>query len=173
MDGSIGETFIPSTGGAYIRARHTLAMAIAGDRSVWTRIQEAMRASGRPDTQIAVAKLLGIRQPSVSEWARGISRPTTKHFDTLAERTGFATEYLRTARGPKRPPPATAGDQQLDELLFIWAKLSGDSRNALLQHAKLMRTIQITADPARVKEVHHELQDANHRFRTTKEPDRR
>jgi predicted transcriptional regulator len=135
---------------------------------IWLRIEEAMRDSSHSPSQVAVAKLLGIKQPSVSEWARGLGRPTTKNLEALAIKTGFSMEYLRTGRGPKRVPAVSREDELLRELLAIWERLSAESRSALLQHAKLLRTIQTTADPTRIREVHDELRQANIRFRREK-----
>lgn len=143
-------------------------MARQPETAYYQRVREAVRESGRSDTQVAIAKLLGIKQPSVSEWSRGESRPTTRHLEVLVAKTGFAMEYLRTGHGPRRAAAPPHDDDTLRELLSVWDKLSGDSRTALLQHAKLLRTIQITADPVRVREVHHELHEANERYRAGK-----
>lgn len=173
MDASIGVSYFPSIGFAYAPLVHSQAMSRTPPTDVWLRIQEAMRGSGRSSIQSSVAKMLAIAQPSVSEWATGKSRPKGSHYDEISAKTGYTVQWLRTGTGPKKTPPAGSEDEMLTELLGIWAKLSGDSRKALLQHAKLVRTIQITADPERVKEVHNELQEANHRFRAAKAPDRR
>lgn len=165
MDAIIGVSFVPSTGATYTPPGDTQDMPKSPASPVWSRIQEAVKASGRVETQEGVARMLGIRQPSVSEWARGVTRPTTKHLEAIGMKTGFAIEYLRTGRGPRRVQPTPADDELLQELMALWSHLTANSRLSVLQHAKLVRTIQDTADPARIKEVHDELREANHRFR--------
>lgn len=139
---SIGDSFSESTGRSYDNFIQTDWMSSAFKTAIWVRIQEAMRASGRPDTQVAVAKLLGIKQPSVSEWARGETSPTTENLVTLAMKTNFTFEYLRTGRGERRVQPQKQQDPQLQELMPIWEALTAQSRVALLAHARLLQSAQ-------------------------------
>ena len=71
-------------------------------RAFWLRVQEAMRDQGKKPTQAAVAKLVGIKQPSVNKWAKG-GLPTMETVVDLAERLNVSVEWLLTERGPKRP----------------------------------------------------------------------
>lgn len=131
---------------------------------IWPRIQEAMRHKGWKATQVAVAKRYGITQASISDWSRGRSRPKAKTLDQISLDTGFSAQYLRTGSGDKLTP-AARDDDKLQKLLGLWAALSEDSKDALLGNAVYLRTIQITATPERVREVHDDLQKANERFR--------
>lgn len=137
-----------------------------------TRFKEAARLARFDATQQGIAKMLGIKQPSVADWNRG-GMPTIDRAVTAARKSGLCVEWLYTERGPKFPPPASSDDPQLRELVALWDKLTAESRTALIGTAKLMRTTQTTAAPERIKEVHRELEKANHRFRTDKPPTRR
>lgn len=173
MGVSIGVSCISSTGQTYVAPIQTAHMGSVETTTVWGRIQEAMLASGRPATQVAVAKLLGIKQPSVSLWKIGKTGPTSANLRVVAKKTGFAYEYLQTGRGEKHVNPARPADELLEEFMSIWDKLSVESKRAMLSHAKLMRMIQTTAHPDRVREFHSDLQQANHHLRAKKQPDRR
>lgn len=111
--------------------------------------------------------MLGISQPSVAEWNRG-GMPTIERAVRAAELSGLCVDWIYTGRGPKEPGRDMPDDPLLRELLAVWDKLAPDARGSLLQTAKFMRTVQITADPERVKEVHRELQQANQRFRSNR-----
>lgn len=152
--------------------KHNPGMTRTEDAPVLTRFKEAARLSGYAATQQGVAQMLGISQPSVAEWNRG-GMPTIDRARSAAEKSGLCVEWLYTERGPKFPSPADSEDPLLRELVGIWEKLTAESKAQLIGTAKLMRTTQTTACPERIKEVHRDLAEANHRFRTQKRPTRR
>lgn len=80
---------------------HTVGMSV-NTETAWSRIQAAMRARGMKATQATAARIVGVSQPSVSDWAKG-SIPRMSHAVRLANRLGVCVEWLLTGRGPKVP----------------------------------------------------------------------
>lgn len=160
----IAKTYIASIADSYALESQNPAMTHAPDSGIIRRLKEAAQRAGKPATQAGIAAMLGISQPSVAEWNRG-GMPTIERTVRAAELSGLCVEWIYTGRGPKTPGNEIPADDQVRELLKVWDKLAPDARGSLLSTAKFMRTVQITADPERVKEVHRELQQANQRFR--------
>ena len=99
MPPSIGDSYALSTGFAYVPEQHNLGM----HRTPWDRIREAMLNQGLRGTQKECAALLGIKQPSVSEWASAESSPSIENAITLSRKLNVCVEWILTERGPKRP----------------------------------------------------------------------
>jgi hypothetical protein len=86
---------------------------------------------GRRLTQMQLAALLGIAQPSVSEWKT--TRAKIEHAQILALKTGHCVEWLYNRTGPRHPWDAQAqGDKRMQELMSIWNQLSEEGRSRLL-----------------------------------------
>jgi hypothetical protein len=107
-------------------------------RTFWARVKEALEEARLPATQVFVAKRLGVKQPSVSEWNLEGGFPTLENTISLAKLLNVNVEWLLTERGPKRPLPQDATAQRLwdlwphlddvtkGELIGIAGKASGD-----------------------------------------------
>jgi transcriptional regulator with XRE-family HTH domain len=67
-------------------------------------LSEAIRSARRRAglSQVELAKLLGVRQSSISQWERGSTKPSTVHLLALAARLGCSLAELAGA------PEATA-----------------------------------------------------------------
>lgn len=128
----------------------------------WTRLMEAMREADQPESQAAVARLIGIKQPSVHEWAYG-GLPTLDRCRDLAAKLDVCVEWLYTGRGPKRP--AVPSDPDAAKLWEIWLKLTPDSRQNLTGYAAYLRSTQVTASAERMREFHAALPDINEQQR--------
>lgn len=160
----IGKTYLRQIAVTIVGAAQNGFMARTPDSPIVDRMKEAARLANFPPTQSGIAKMLGIKQPSVAEWNQG-KMPTIDRVVLAAQRTKLCVEWIYTGRGPKFVLPTQKDDALLNELLVVWEKLSLETRTNLVQTAKLMRTVQITATPERVREVHRELERANHEFR--------
>lgn len=57
---------------------------------------EGLRAymESRGFTQIAIARLLGVSQPTVSDWLNGNTKPTAERLLELSEKTGLSIDEL-------------------------------------------------------------------------------
>lgn len=109
-------------------------MATKIKRSVLDRAIEATREHLRlreDPTLEQVGNIIGVKQPSVSEWATGSMR--MKSAIDFATRTGVCVEWLLTERGPKRPPPV--GDPNASRLVGAWPHLSDLAKGRILQIA--------------------------------------
>jgi transcriptional regulator with XRE-family HTH domain len=147
MSVSIGESYAQSTGGAYVDQPQTSAMPRT-TRTPWERIREALVDSGRPGTQQAAASLLGIKQPSVSDWKRNGSAPSLDNAMTLAVKLNVCVEWLLTERGPKRPGPPM--DRVSQALWDAWSRIPPEDRLLVLgfAEAKVTPSQRRTAKPA-------------------------
>jgi predicted transcriptional regulator len=61
-----------------------------------------MDAEPKLRTQTAVAKLLGVTQPAVSSWLRGVSRPEPMYRDALQGLAGIPQDSWELASERKR-----------------------------------------------------------------------
>lgn len=64
-------------------------------------LSEAIRSARRRAglSQVELAKLLGVRQSSISQWERGSTKPSTVHLLALAARLGCSLAELAGAPG--------------------------------------------------------------------------
>jgi transcriptional regulator with XRE-family HTH domain len=111
--------------------------------------------------QVDVGKLFHLGQSAITKWKTGKDLPSLPRSIEIAKRYGVNVEWLMTGRGPMRP--GDAKDQTLGEVMELWDKLSEASRLEVAKFVRYQRTIQITASPERVKEVHEKLQESNHK----------
>jgi len=99
----IGYTYSASTGSTYEISCHYAPMLGRTTQRSWTfwdRLQRALKQRNLPTTQTAIARLVGVSQPSVYEWKHG-GLPTLDNAIQLAEITGCCVEWLLTGRGPQ------------------------------------------------------------------------
>lgn len=103
-----------------------------GDRTVWSRVQEAMADRDGPKfrpTQANCAHLLGIKQASISDWSRG-GGIKLDHALKLAAMLNVCVEWIYTGRGDKRP---VSTDPHLSRIAARWAMLSDITKGRILQ----------------------------------------
>lgn len=101
-------------------------------RTFWSRVQEALRTAGKPDTQTHLATVLKIEQPSISDWNKPGGFPIVERVIEIARYADVCVEWLYTERGPKHPPPVDPTAQQLWE---IWPRLDDVSKGEILGRA--------------------------------------
>lgn len=123
---SIGFSYLIATGLTYSGAGDTLPMG----RTPWIRIQEAMRDKGLNPTQAECAGLLGVRQPSVSEWASGETAPSIENARKLAKKLNVCVEWILTEQGPKRPGPPMEPEAQA--VWDAWGRVPPDDRGRVV-----------------------------------------
>lgn len=76
---------------------------------IWGRIIEALEGAKMSTKQVDIAKLCGVKPPSVTEWKRRYI-PDFKHIITIAMATGVTVDWLYTGRGRKKPEPPAGSD---------------------------------------------------------------
>jgi transcriptional regulator with XRE-family HTH domain len=98
--------------------------------SVGERLLEV--AGGKTQTQIA--RLIGVSQPTVSEWGRSGHFPSMENAVALASAFGVCVEWLLMDRGPKFPDKPI--DPRAQELWELWKDLDDDMKIGLIEQAK-------------------------------------
>lgn len=100
---------------------------IAKDLGV--RIKEAREAHGWSQTDLA--EKAAVTRGAVGQWETGESAPGTINLILTALETGYALEWLATARGPKEPqkaqPPAQRGLKQVPLISWVSAGRLADA----------------------------------------------
>lgn len=89
-----------------------------------------MHDAGMKPTLTGAAKLIGIKQPSVSEWKEPGNGPELKNCRALALKLGVCVEWLYTEEGPKNPPPR---DAVAERIWALWPQLDQLTKGRLLQ----------------------------------------
>jgi len=134
MGSSIGISYVPSIGKTYANAGHSSQVAKIHDPKFWKRVVEALKGIGIDDNQqTAVARLIGVKQPSVHEWEAGTSMPSIANVTKLALKTNVAVEWLYTSRGAKHPGPPM--EPVAERLWSAWGRLSDDEKAELAGYA--------------------------------------
>lgn len=119
MPRNIGDSYVMSIGRTYEDFPHASEMSEDIKKSFWERVLEVLADRGVDrDQQTTVAKMIGIKQPSVAEWLDG-GKPSMKNAIKLATKLEVCVEWLLTGRGDKRPVPP---DSSAQELWRIWQK---------------------------------------------------
>ena len=83
----------------------------------YRRLIEALKAARFGTTQVEIAKLLGVRQSTVSYWKTGPTQPERPTAELIAKLTGVSLDWLYTGRGAMYPSEPT------DEVRELWDKL--------------------------------------------------
>ena len=134
----------------------------------WHRLVEMVGPEFPHNNQTAVGKLFGIGQSMVTRWKTGKDTPALPRAIKIATDYGVCVEWLLTGRGPKRPHDTQ--DPELARLLDFWDRLLPETRAEVVGFAVFKRTMQTTATPERIKEVHKQLPEANHKARQKAAP---
>lgn len=161
----IGISYSNAIGGSYVAARDTVDMVKSRRRwdGFWDRLMEAMEDAGKPKTQVAVADLLKIKQPSVHEW-RTKGGPSFDNVVALAKALDVQVEWLLTARLPKRPGNAITNEDEAD-LLRYYRLVDDQARKDILDYARYHRMVNFRGDPERRSEFQERLLKASEQLR--------
>jgi transcriptional regulator with XRE-family HTH domain len=128
IEPSIGKSYSASIGNTYSPQIQTAEMA---KESFWTRVLEALADMNiREDQQTVVAKMIGVKQPSVWEWANEDSLPSMANARKLATKLGVSLDWLMMGDSAKIPPPK--GDAWADALWRHWGSLDEDQKAKLV-----------------------------------------
>lgn len=126
----------------------------------WLRLGELVGPEFKSMTQTQVGMRFDVGQSMVTRWKTGEDTPALPRAIDIAMRHGVCVEWLLTGRGPKFP--GAAPDPEMSRLLEFWSKLLPETKHNIVGYAVLQRSIQSTASPSHIKEVHDKLQAANH-----------
>ena len=129
---SIGDSDSLSIGNTYSGLSDTPEVFRRPERTFWDRVSEAMSDNGMKPSQTAVADMIGIKQPSVSEWTKTGGYPTMENGVKLAKRLGVSVEWLYTGAGPKRPPPT---DEAAERLWALWGRIDDFTKGEIVGKA--------------------------------------
>ena len=145
MLANIGESYGLSTGRSYVAPRHTAEVSKKPERTVWERVKEALQDAGYAGVQPEAAKLIGIKQGSVSDWNKPGMGPSLGNAITIAIKLNVCVEWVLTERGPKRPgPPMEASARKLWD---AWGRIPGDDQKEIVGFALAkVRPISKTSD---------------------------
>ncbi len=114
-------------------------MSIQTPETFWTRTKEAFEEAGLDSTQAGIAKFLGIKQPSISDWNKPDGYPTMANAIKLAHKANVCVEWLLTGRGPRRLPPK---DGAAESLWQAWNHLPPVSQGQVLGFAQTLQASQ-------------------------------
>jgi hypothetical protein len=130
MSPNIGDSYFSSIGDTNVRSVQALPMAKKPVRTFWARVKEACAEARLPSTQTYVAeRILGVSQPSISDWNKPGGFPTLENGIKLAQRLNVCVEWLYTERGPKRP---AAIDPVAQRLWDAWPLLDDVTKGELV-----------------------------------------
>lgn len=128
---TIGDSYAPSIGQTYPAPEHSHRVPKLHKTGFWDRLVRALRDKGYEDNhQTVVARLIGIRQPSVHLWAKGRTMPSMANVVELASKLGVDANYLLTGAKSKRKSQDV--DPTANELLALWPRLTDVTKGRLL-----------------------------------------
>lgn len=133
----IGMTYRSAIGSPNEEIEHNWAMPRQKERSFLDRALEALRdryPRERP-TQVRLAKVAGVTQPSVHEWGQPDRAPEHSAVLRIARETGVCVEWLYTERGPKYPP----SQPEVDPFLREWDQLDDEKKKQITQFSEFLR----------------------------------
>lgn len=121
-------------------------MSKSAEQSIYDRALEAASDHhGRPATQTEMAKLAGVKQPSVTKWrVGGMDLKTAAEF---SKNTKVAVEWLLTGRGSKLVADTVPADMK--ELVRLWVHMSDQVKRDVIGYAKIQRAMDMTGNPER------------------------
>lgn len=135
---SIDTSYNIAIGGSYPEIRHAFRMK-RKQRTVLDRALEALAEKYPREraTQVRLAQLAGVRQPSVNGWGKPDEYPAMITAVRLSEALGVCVEWLLTERGPKHPPKVAGG---AETFLQDWDKLDPEQRRQIAKYADFVKT---------------------------------
>jgi hypothetical protein len=140
MSAFIGDSYFLSIGRNYERPLHALEMLRPDkSKSFFDRVLDAAHEKlGGKVTQVRIANLIGVKQPSVYEWRTGA--PKIENGVEIANKLDVCVQWLYTGDGPRHPWDTIAPeDPRLRELLALWNQLEDPERKALLGVARHLK----------------------------------
>lgn len=128
-------------GRSYYRLDNNEAMPKRSDRSFLDRAIEALqdRFPREKATQVRLAQLAGVKQPSVNEWGDKDRAPAMPTGVKLAMALGVCVEWLYTERGPKRPTDGANVDEHLSPILEVWPNLDPALKRQIARYADFIK----------------------------------
>jgi hypothetical protein len=132
---SIGFAYEYAIGRSNRDLEHSIGVMKKAKRSVLDRALEALaeRFPRERPTQVRLAALAGVKQPSVAEWRDGV--PAMETAIKLSLELGVCVEWLLTERGPKYPPPA----QSDSGIWKLWQLLGSEEKDQVVKFADFIK----------------------------------
>lgn len=129
MTRNIGDSYYVSIGHTFEPSRHNPCMVKKPQRTFWARVKEVLEDRGLPATQAHAAKIVGVQQPSISDWNKPGGYPTVENAVALAQKLNVCVEWLFTERGPKNPAP---DDEIARQLWEAWPHLNDFTKGKIV-----------------------------------------
>lgn len=99
------------------------------------RILAAAKQAGLDQKDLA--KMIGVRQPTITEWKKGTTSSYTKYIVQIAEVTDTTVEYLLTGDENKQPTVQDDGLSEAEQALMgLFRKLSPDQQEMVIRMVK-------------------------------------
>lgn len=99
------------------------------------RILEAAKQAGLDQKDLA--KRIGVRQPTITEWKKGTTSSYTKYIVQIAEVTGTTVEHLLTGEEKEKPTVQDDGLSEAEQALMdLFRKLSPDQQEMVIRMVK-------------------------------------
>lgn len=138
---NIGTPYTDAIGRSYFGLDNNAAMPKRPERSFLDRAIEALQEKYPREraTQVRLAQLAGVKQPSVNEWREKDRAPAVATGVKLATALGVCVEWLYTERGPKRPTDGAETDEHLSPILEAWPNLEPDIKRQIARYADFIK----------------------------------
>jgi transcriptional regulator with XRE-family HTH domain len=138
---TIGESYVASIGQTYVSEAHSESVPKLHKTGFWDRLVKALEKNGYEGPhQTTVAKLIGIKQPSVHLWQAGRTMPSMANVVKLADKLGVEVQWLLSDAKSKRK--SIDIDRTAYELMAMWPQLSDITKGTILGIA--MQSVQET-----------------------------
>lgn len=124
-------------GSSYTEFPQNWGMPKTKERTFLDRAMEALRdryPKDRP-TQVRLAKIAGVTQPTVHEWGFPDRAPDYPQVKRLAEELGVCVEWLYMERGPKHPPQVA----ETEQFLLGWSGLDETKKRQIAEFADFLK----------------------------------
>jgi len=135
----IGPSYSSAIGSSYERPGQNCGMS--KKRSILDRAKEVLGEKGLPQTQTYIAELLGIKQPSVSQWDDpGRYGGDPKNIRRLAKILGVCFDWLQDEVGPKYLGPPQ-NDALAGRFWSMWETMPLAVRENIVGYATVQQEI--------------------------------
>jgi DNA-binding XRE family transcriptional regulator len=139
---NIGNAYSDAIGKSYSEFGHASRMPKTRQRTVLERALEALAEKYPREraSQVRLAQLAGVKQPTVNEWGDTDRYPSMSTAVKLAGNLGVCVEWLLTERGPKYAQQSTQEAQELVPLIDSLSELKDDQKRQVIRYVDFLKT---------------------------------
>lgn len=139
---NIGNAYSGAIGKSYFSLVQNSRMPKTKQRTVLERAIEALadKYPRERATQVRLAQLAGVSQPTVNEWGEPDRFPSMGTAVKLATALGVCVEWLLTERGPKFAQKQTPENEELIPLLGSLADLKEDQKKQISRYVDFLKS---------------------------------